>query len=117
MLGMHQEEKWDTYEFGRSFKFSGLQFRLYEVRGLKSKQGAWYLHKLRDFRHWRYKGPQMNRDAREAFIQKAVDWAEEYVEEHGWVFVPQAKHFMRSTELPDSCQVLIEMEVLAQRGG
>ena len=116
VLGMALDERWTRHDFGRSYKLHGIQFRLYGVRELKSQKGAWYLHKLRDYRYWKYKGPTLNRPARDNFIKKAKDWAEQHADENGWVFVPEAKHFMRSTNLPESCQVLIELEVLAHRG-
>lgn len=116
VLGMALDERWVNQDFGRTYKLLGIQFRLYGVRELKSQKGAWYLHKLNDLMYWRYKGPSLDRAARTKFINETKEWAEKRADDEGWVFVPEAKHFMRSTNLPESCQVLIELEVLAQRG-
>lgn len=116
VLGMKQIERWISTDWGRSYKFLGLQFRLYTIRGLKSHKGAWYLHKLRDEKFWRYKGPPTVRADREKFIREVTDWAEKYADDRGWVYAPEAGHLMRTSDLSESFQVMLEIEVLAQRG-
>lgn len=116
VLGMKKIDRRDGFPPGRFYTLNGVQFRLYAIRGLKSHKGAWYLKKLRNVKFRKYVGSVVNYDAKDQFIKDTMDWGERYAEEQGWIFVPEATHLMRSTDLPDSCQVMIEIEVLAQRG-